>query len=62
MISKGPQSSPCPESPEWLQMLRICRSGLCTQSGTCDPGTEWEALPQTKTVREFQQQVSQEGP
>ena len=36
-------------------------SGLCAQSGTCDPGTEWEALPQTKTVREFQQQVSQEG-
>ena len=42
--------------------LRIRRSGLYAESGTCDPGTEWEALPQAKTVCEFQQQVSQEDP
>ena len=41
----------CPLLP--LQ-LRIRRSGLYAESGTCDPGTEWEALPQAKTVREFQ--------
>lgn len=49
----------CPLLP--LQ-LRIRRSGLYAESGTCDPGAEWEALPQAKTVREFQQQVSQEDP
>ena len=49
----------CPLLP--LQ-LRIRRPGLYAESGTCDPGAEWEALPQAKTVREFQQQVSQEDP
>lgn len=42
--------------------LCVCGSGLCVESGACNPGTEWEALPQSETVREFQQKLSQEDP
>lgn len=41
---------------------RICRAGLRAESGTCNPGAEWEAFPQTQTVREFKQNVFQEDP
>ena len=42
MPSKGLQPSACPESAEWLQMLRVRRPGLCAQSALAIQGPNGE--------------------